>query len=238
MPPAVHSRQQTHESKSIHRAHYADIEQPIIHPGPRRNLHSSSIQRSIRKSSQQRRLIAANIPAILIALGSRQNLHRHRRERPNRRSQAQGVPSMPPQPSRQPVRPRRHLTVKPHSRHTAEVSRYRSRPRVIQRRNHSQINCPNIPRPTAKSLPRLQRIPHPPHPQRSRKIVPTPYRHNQHRQAEPNQLRQMPMNEFHPRQITRRHPPRRPIPASPFATPRSRPTEKASTLSENTPARE
>ena len=69
--------------------------------------------------------------------------------------------------------------------------------RAPEWRNHSQINPPHIfpaSRAAAEFPPSRQRIPHPPQSQRPRKIIPTPRRHHQHRQPQPHQLPQMPVN--------------------------------------------
>ena len=208
MIPMVDSRKQPQEPEPTHRAHGANVEQPIIQLGPRCNLHPAAIHRSIGKRGQNRRLIAASRPACTVFL-RRGDLHRQRRKRQNGLRHAQQISSMPPQPPWQPVGPLRHFSVESHTGHATKVPRCmwrgpalsdsRRPVRVLEGSNHSQINeahvfCAHTARTAAEFPPRRQRIPHPPQPQSPRKVIPTPRRHHQHRQSQPHQLPQMPMD--------------------------------------------
>ena len=120
MISAVNGRKQPQQPKSINRTDDAHIQQPIIHLGARSNLHPAAIQRSIGKRGQNRWPIAANGPACVV-IGRRRNFHRQRRKSEDRGSQAQHVPTVPPQPARQPIRALSHFPIETDTSHRTEV---------------------------------------------------------------------------------------------------------------------
>jgi len=121
------------------------------------------------------------------------DLQAKRPEAEKRGRQAERVTPVPQQPARQPIGPPRDFAAQADARHRTEIMVDLGRANV-ERPNHSQINPFDYAFSRGKSAPGGDGVFHSTQAQGTGKIIAAAARNNQHRQVQPDQLRQMTVN--------------------------------------------
>ncbi len=190
MASEVNGWEQREQLRLADIAHDADVEFAIVEPGVRGNLHAATEGRSVGKSGEQS---TARLAGFAVWKGK----HSLRRsELCQRRQQGERVSSVASQPARQPIRPPRDFSVKPHPTHTAEevpMPMWSGR-LARERLNYTKINRPNIGPTFHKLGPGRERITPFRDAQGTGKIVPAATRDDQNRQMQLDQLLEVPVH--------------------------------------------